>query len=108
MIAASPDGTRVAIAGDRGEIRLRDADGGKREEIIPALGAPVLALAFSPDGDRILAGYADRTARLFDAESRAVVGTLTGHLGPVNAVSFSPDGRRLVGIGPPGAGRLAR
>ena len=100
-LAASPDAKTIATAGDKGEIRSWDTDGGMHVGTIPGPnpGKPVLALAFSPNGDRLLAGYADNTARLYHASSRQLIRTLTGHLGPVNAVAFSPIGDRMATAG---------
>jgi WD40 repeat protein len=98
-IAARPDGTGFATAGDKGDIRFRDAEGGKDLGTIAGAGAPVLALAFSTKGDRLLAGSADKTARLYDATSRELVRTLTGHLGPVGAVAFGAGDERLATAG---------
>jgi WD40 repeat protein len=98
-VAAVADGSKVAAAGDKGEILLWDATGGKGLGTIAGPGGAVLSLAISPNGDRILAGLADRTARLYDADDKTPIRTLAGHAGPVNGVAFSPDGGRLATAG---------
>ncbi|MGQ0604905.1 MAG: nSTAND1 domain-containing NTPase, partial [Anaerolineales bacterium] len=55
-IAFSPDGTRLATAGDFSVVRVWDAVSGKELLAVPYRGGGVFALAFSPDGQRIAVG----------------------------------------------------
>jgi hypothetical protein len=102
VLALSPDGARLATAGDDSHgIQLWDAATGRRlGEPMPGHVARVSGLAFSPDGRRLASASHDATLRLWDVEARRPLGqALQGHEGPVLAVAFSPDGRRLASGG---------
>ncbi|MFQ3651198.1 MAG: WD40 repeat domain-containing protein, partial [Gemmataceae bacterium] len=59
-LASSPDGTRLVLASEDGQLRIDGPDG--PEEIHPH-DAALVAVAFSPDGKRVLSAAADKTAR---------------------------------------------
>jgi WD40 repeat protein/tRNA A-37 threonylcarbamoyl transferase component Bud32 len=97
-VAWSPDGTKLATAGD-GEPAVWSTADGKQ---LRALGPPpaiVGALAWSPDGKRLALGGRDSKVRIYDAatgEPGPVLG-VTGTLSWVSALAWSPDGKRLAG-----------
>jgi WD40 repeat protein len=94
-VAFSPDGSRLATAGDR--IRLWDVAG--HEPIGPAFpddarSMPAEKIAFSPDGRTLATGDDGGAVRLWDPVVHEQIGeTLRG----ISAVAMSPAGR-IVGI----------
>ncbi len=93
-VAFSPDGTKIATAGE-GQARLWETATGK------VLGAPMMhdsrvwAVAFSPDGTKIATGSEDHTARIWDAATGKPLGQPLQHGSYVFGVAFSPDGTKI-------------
>lgn len=109
-VAVSPDGGRLAVAGEGNTLELRAvADGRVTATFDPPAGTGKLGtLAFSPDGTLIAAGGSRPASTsepwpkglvwLWDAATGGVVATAeTGDTGAVNGVSWRADGRRLLG-----------
>jgi WD40 repeat protein/transcriptional regulator with XRE-family HTH domain len=96
-VAFSPDGTRLAVAGD-GVFQVKVWDAGTGKVLLAtnpfATGYPV-DIAFSPDGKLAAASGEDFKAKVFNPVTGEVVLTLPGHTSGINAVAFSPDGTRL-------------
>lgn len=96
-LAASPDGTVLAIAGIDNVIRfveprsgreLRRANGGH--------GGYITRIEYSPDGKQLASASEDRTVLLWDAATGQRIRDLGGHEAGVTSIAFSPDGKRLV------------
>lgn len=95
-VAVSPDGTRIASAGDDNCIRIWDAASGEELYTLEGHSQPVLDVAFSPDGMKIASASDDNYIKLWDAASGGEIRTLEGHSNSVLSVAFSPDGTRIV------------
>jgi WD40 repeat protein len=98
-VAFSPDGSRVAAAGNDRAVWVWDAASGKELRTLPGHADWVTALAFSPDGRLLASAGADRVVKLWDAASGRLRATLRGHSVPVSALAFSPDGKTLASGG---------
>jgi WD40 repeat protein len=103
-IAFSPDGTRLAAAGNGdtgGVARLWDVASG---HVVGALEHGNMGLhdvTFSPDGSMLASSSPDATIRLWDLASGQVVRTMRHH-GGLYSAAFSPDGRLLASAGDDG------
>lgn len=100
MLAVSPDGARIAVAGGSDSVQILDARTGqpvRSFDVEQRLDGRTV-LAFSPDGAFLVLGCRHQ-ACVFDAASGKPVARLpsaeAGHGEMVWSASFSPDGRRL-------------
>lgn len=100
----SPDGERIASAGDEGTVRIWRVGGGT-EVVLRGHDGPVWDVAFSPDGGQVASGGADGMVRIWDVGG-GWPSVLSGHEGTVHGVEFSPDGRRLASTGDDGTVRV--
>ena len=98
-LAYSPDGRTLAVAGDDGQVVLRDVGSGREVARLEGHGDAVSCLAFSPDGRTLATGSYDRTVKLWDPATGRERATLSGHANWVFAVAFAPDGKALASAG---------
>jgi WD40 repeat protein len=94
-VAFSPDGRRLAGAGEDRTLRVWDVQTGRELLVLQAHAGPVAAVAFSPDGRRLVSAGDDGMVKVWDAGTGQEALSVQGHEGPLSGMAFSPDGRRL-------------
>lgn len=77
-VAFSPDGNRLACAGQSGEVRIFETSSGKRLVTIPAARGPVFSLAFHPQENQLLTAGADGMVRIYEAAKGTLVKDFPG------------------------------
>jgi WD40 repeat protein len=96
----SPDGTRLASAGEDKTARLWDPATGARLAECQGHASKVLSAAFSPDGARLVTTSSDGTVRQWDAATgEEVEPPYNRHTGEVAVAAYSPDGQWVASSG---------
>jgi WD40 repeat protein len=103
-VSFSPDGKRIAIAGDQGIVRLWTVSGQQLAQW-KAHQNTVFSASFSSDGQRLVTAGADGWVRIWTLFGRKL-GEWKAQHEWIRSASLSPDGQRLVTAGADGIVRL--
>jgi WD40 repeat protein len=103
-VSFSPDGQRLATAGEDGTIQLWNLSGKQLAQFKGHQGK-VTTVNFSPDGQRLVTAGEDGTARLWNLSGKELA-QFKGQGNKLTSVSFSPDGQRLITAGEDGTAQL--
>ncbi|NER94927.1 MAG: hypothetical protein F6J86_13990 [Symploca sp. SIO1B1] len=99
-VSFSPDGQRLATAGNDGTVKLWNLSGQQLVKIRENQGT-VWDVSFSPNGKHLATAGNDGTAALWSLSGEQLV-KFKGHQGTVWSVSFSSDGQTIVTAGDDG------
>jgi RNA polymerase sigma factor (sigma-70 family) len=94
-LAFSPDGKKLASAGNEATIRLWDVDARKEEKQIRSLPSTVHQLAFTPDGKTLICQGAENRIRLWDVANWRERLMADGPTWLIRALAYSADGELL-------------
>jgi WD40 repeat protein len=101
-VAFSPDGKRLACAGENGRITVWES-GWLRNTLVAAMAGhaePVAVLSYAPDGKVLASAGHDGSIRLWDADADAVEPKTVfgGHHGKVRLIQYLPVGGKLLAV----------
>jgi WD40 repeat protein len=98
-LAYSPDGCRLAGAGDDWQVYLWDVPSYRLSARLGGHTGEVFSVAFSADGRRLVSASADRTVRVWDVETGQCRAVMSGHTSDAFTAVFHPDGTRIASAG---------
>src|SRR5581483_2476645 len=97
-VAWSPDGTRIASAGDDGTGQVWNAVTGRMLLVYKGHSGAVYAVAWSSDGTRIASGGNDKKMQVWDAATGKSLGIYGERYSSVDAIVWSPDGTYIASV----------
>lgn len=107
LVAYSPDGRTVAIAGTphpRGAIQLYDPKTWRlRSSPVGHQSRTIWTLAFSADSTTLATGGEDGALRVWDVRTGRQLHAFDENVHVIRAAAFSPDGKVVAACGPTGA-----
>jgi len=99
----SPDGSRIALSTESGQIYLFDVDSTSLTSTFTSHAMSVRSIAWSADSSLLLSSSEDKTLTLFDVRvsnpsktTSGAVASFSGHSSWVLSADISPDGRLAV------------
>jgi WD40 repeat protein len=94
-MAITPDGTRIALADDKGRIYLRTRGRADPDRVIAAHQGPIHRLVFTPDGKHLASSGEDGVAAVWELNSGELLRRFAGPPAGVRGLGFDPAGQRL-------------
>ncbi len=92
-LAFSPDGSRIAVADEKGRVTVWHRDSGKQVLVVEAHPTWIQDIEYSRDGALLVTGgRQDHTAITWDAATGAKRRMFVGHIDNLTRASLSPDG----------------
>lgn len=91
----SPDGSQLAVGGDRGDILVFETKHWRQIARMEAHAGNVTCLAWSADGATLASGGIDKSINLWTKNNWSLVTSLKRCSQPIADLHFAPDGTRL-------------
>ena len=93
----SPDGERVAIATDTGEVGVLDVSTAEWIRTpVDRHHNTAITVRYSPDGDTLVSGGLDGRVAVWDGNTGALLGSVVASPNVATAAGFAPDGHTVV------------